>query len=76
MVETLSKEETKVHNWRAREQIQAFRLLFPRTRKLKLTVPPNPVSPIVPVSHRNISDYSFETLCPPLDSSLLRFRVG
>lgn len=49
MVETLSKKKTKVHNWRTREEIQAFRLLFPLTRKSKLTVPPNPVSPTVPI---------------------------
>lgn len=49
MVETLSKEKTKVHNLRIREEIQAFRLVFPLTRKSKLTVPPNPVSPIVPI---------------------------
>lgn len=49
MVETLSKKKTKVHNWRTREEIQVFRLLFPLTRKSKLTVPPNPVSPTVPI---------------------------
>lgn len=72
MVETLSKKKTKVHNWRTREEIQAFRLLFPLTRKSKLTVPPNPVSPIVPIfAEMLVIILSKKTLRPPLNLSPL-----
>lgn len=79
MVETLSKEKTKVHSSRIREEIQAFRLVFPLTRKSKLTVPPNPVSPIVPIfSPRmlviTLSKKKKKTLRPP--SNLGGLSVG